>query len=142
MIRVPSLEFACTPRVKPKYGALRSAAEGELRARYVWLTLMYALATVLAQGAHDHGDGSDTTGSHHEAGCNDPRLHLSGHPSTDAHDGPSHCLACQYRSEYHFWQAAPPSSSPSSLTASVEVPPPSALPGSFRLFSCRAPPRV
>ncbi len=124
------------------HGDLQSAAEGELRARYVWLTLIYVLATVLAQGAHDHGVGSDATGSHHEAGCDDPRLHLSGHPSKECHDGPTHCLACQYRSEYHFWQAASPSSSRSSLAASIEVLPPSARPGSFRLFSRRAPPLV
>lgn len=113
-----------------------------MRARYVWLTLMYALATVLAQGVHDHGDGPDATGSHHEAGCNDPRLHISGHPSADGHDAPPHCPACQYRSEYHFWQAAAPSTSRSSLAASVEMPPSAARHGSFRRFSCRAPPRV
>ncbi len=113
-----------------------------MRARCVGLTLMYVLATVLAQVAHDHGDGSAATDSHHEAGCNDPRLHLSGHPSTACHDGPSDCLACQYRSEYHFWQAEPASSSRSSEPASVEIPRSPTRPGSFRLFSCRAPPVV
>jgi hypothetical protein len=118
------------------------SAEGELRARFVWLTLMYALATVLAQGAHDHGVGPDESGTHHEAGCNDPRLHLSGHPSSDSHDDLSHCLICQYRSEYHFWQAEALSASRTSLTSPVEGAPPSARAGMFRLPSCRAPPSV
>src|SRR4051794_5086144 len=124
------------------YGEFPAVTEGELRARYVGLTLLYVLATVLAQGVHDHGDGSDATGSHHEAGCDDPRLHLSGHPSTASHHGPSDCLTCQYRSEYHFWQAAPAPTSQSSVSASVEIPNSSARIRSFRLFSCRAPPVV
>ena len=59
-----------------------------MRARYVGLTLVYVLATVLAQGVHDHGEASDATDAHHEAGCNDPRLHLSGHPSSDPTTAP------------------------------------------------------
>jgi len=106
------------------------------------LALVYVLATVLAQGVHDHGEAPDTTGSHHEAGCNDTRLHLSGHPSSVSHDAPSHCLACQYRSEHHFWQAAPPSQSQPSLAVSVDRSSPEAHPSSPRLISCRAPPRA
>jgi hypothetical protein len=113
-----------------------------VRANRWWLALIYALATVVAQGMHDHGGGADETVAQHEAGCSDPRPHMAGHPSPESGHLPIDCPACQYRAEHHSY---PYTSSPlvrPSVAVSVEASPAPARLPSIRIHSCRAPPRV
>ena len=107
-----------------------------------WLALLYILATVLAQGLHDHGGGADAAEVRHEAGCDDSRPHLSGHWSPDLSHVQDHCLACQYRSQHQT-----PTTSPAPFHLDRASParssrPPPTRSGSLHRISCRAPPRV
>lgn len=65
----------------------------------LWLTIAFALATLVAPGLHVHGDGERET-PEVLAGCEDDGVHLAGH--TDAPDL-SHvvdlCPGCQVQAE-------------------------------------------
>ena len=72
------------------------------------LALAYLLASTLAIGVHDHASESERPAKH-EAGCADPRPHISGHWSPDLTDVQDHCLACQFRADHHYWLIGSPS---------------------------------
>jgi hypothetical protein len=72
------------------------------------LALGYALAVVLAQGAHDHEQDRDDV-PRALAGCSDPQPHFAGHADAkDLSQFPDHCPACQVRAQHHGWTGARP----------------------------------
>jgi len=106
-----------------------------------WLTLGYVLATMLAQGLHDHGDPG-----HRESpagpGCNEPRTHVESHPEPLAAPHLDDCLACQYRAQSHWIELAAPRIGPTLVAATPEPPRDQAAPAPTLRRSGRAPPRV
>lgn len=104
------------------------------------LAAAYTLAALLVHGAHDHGVDSDANVAQHEAGCDDLRLHLSGHPSPDLGHHPIDCAACQFRTNHHVWQFTLPAFVQPSRALAVESSSIPARTAPFRLFSSRAPP--
>jgi hypothetical protein len=104
------------------------------------LALLYALATMLAPGLHDHTGGSAE--AHHEASCDDQCPHFTGHWSPDLSHVQDDCLACQYRSQHHACQLSPPLFHRLSQAGPVETPLPACLARSLHRISCRAPPRA
>ncbi len=106
------------------------------------LALLYALATLLAPGLHDHGGGEGGAESHHQASCDDLCPHFTGHWSPDLSHVQDHCLACQYRSQHHASQHSPPLFHRLSQAGPVEPPLPASRAGSLHRNTCRAPPRV
>jgi hypothetical protein len=119
-----------------------STRSDRLRSNRGWIALLYVLATVLAQGIHDHGESTDSVVTRHEAGCDDPRLHLSGHPSADLSHGVDECPACQYRAGHHAFEFRPPTHFRPCTALVIEVPAAPVPRATFSLISCRAPPRI
>jgi hypothetical protein len=107
-----------------------------------WLALVYGLATVLAQGVHNHAGSDDGRSVQHEAGCSDSRLHLSGHWSPDLSHAQDDCLACQFRANHHPWSLTVPTLDRPSAVHSVVVLSHTAPRHFVRLSQCRAPPRL
>ena len=120
------------PRVRKRGLAVRVS-------RYGW-ALVYLVATVVAQGVHDHG-GADAGAVQHEAGCSDPRPHLSGHWSPDLGQDQDHCLACQFRANHHGLSLTSTASLRPSAAAVVAVVPLLAPRRLALRNTCRAPPR-
>src|SRR5438552_3022845 len=63
------------------------------------MVFAYLLATIVAQGPHDHGarepaQDSATSG----VGCHDPRPGMAGHATPAPQPPPADCAACAFRS--------------------------------------------
>jgi len=62
-----------------------------------WLSLVYALAALLAPALHDHdgrrGEAADAAGV---VGCDDAGVHFAGHGGPDLSHQPEVCPACQF----------------------------------------------
>lgn len=104
-----------------------------------WLVLLYLLATVLVQGTHDHGR-EESGAAQHEAGCADPRPHISGHWSPDLSGDHDHCLACQFRADHQGWILTPICLDRPASSVSTDFLLPLSPTTSGRWNSCRAPP--
>jgi hypothetical protein len=113
-----------------------------LRANRWWLALSYVLATVLAQGLHDHGRGDDPSAAGHEAGCADACRHVTGHPSDESGPDRADCPACQFRADHHSWAPCLPGQLRESVSVTDEAPRPLTLSGPTFRATSRAPPRV
>ena len=107
-----------------------------------WLTVAYLLAAVVLPCAHDHSGVSDEAVARHEAGCDDTRLHVSGHASPDLTHLQIDCHACQFRTSHNAWQFDPPTLFLPTVAAAVEFPSILSRSAASRLFSSRAPPRI
>ncbi len=106
------------------------------------LAVLYAIATVLVQAAHDH-HGGDHEPPSVLAGCDDPGTHWAGHAhSPDLSTVFDACPACQQRAEH----APGPSPRPACVAIPsmphVQAEAVVLAPGSISCFSCRGPPRV
>ena len=107
-----------------------------------WIALTYVLATLLAQGPHDHGREAEAGFLESPGGCDDSRPHVAGHEAPSLDDGPGVCASCHFRSQHAPADLVPlPIPGPG---LAIPRPPeaPKALPGSPLRARCRAPPRV
>jgi hypothetical protein len=71
-----------------------------LKTRRAWISLLYVLATVVAQGLHDHGPRTEGSAAVGLPSCNDPHPHFAGHGAPEVLRGDLDCLACQFRAEH------------------------------------------
>ena len=106
-----------------------------------WLTLGYLLATMLAQGLHDHGE-PDRQPILAGPGCSEPRTHVESHPKPLVAPHLDHCLACQYRAQSHWVDPATPLVGVPQLATTSEPPHAQATPAPIPRRSGRAPPHV
>ena len=104
------------------------------------LTLAYVVASLLAQGVHVHGPGSDRSFLDARGDCDESRAHVADQKVADDGEPPTACPSCQLKSQASI------------LTLTVRPVPgqivlipvirstPSTLPGSPLQTRCRAPP--
>jgi hypothetical protein len=107
-----------------------------------WLALIYTLATVFAQGMHDHGAAGEDR-DHDPVvvhGCDDARAGIAGHHTPEPGHPPSDCPACQFRAQIHHWEAPSLLVAGSPARAHVDVNPARALPRRPLRPTGRAPP--
>jgi hypothetical protein len=100
----------------------------------------YVLATVWAQGLHDHHGSA--AAARCAASCTDTRTHLSGHSAPDLGHSPADCLACQFRAEPQCGLLTYPILLPRRITVAVVTSLPAAASWPSRWIACRAPPRA
>jgi len=105
-----------------------------------WLSLAYILATVLAQGVHDHGRASDDDLLESRGDCDEPRPHVAGHEVAGHGEGPTSCPSCHFRADHPLWAMAPRPLPGPSVAIPIDFARPSTLPGSRLRTRCRAPP--
>ena len=106
-----------------------------------WLALGYVLATLLAQGLHDHGEQARPP-IPAGLGCNEPRTHVESHATPLVAPHLDHCLACQYRAQSHWVDLDTPAVGSTLVAATPEPPRQHAAPAPILRRSGRAPPRV
>ena len=105
-----------------------------------WLSLSYVLATLLAQGVHDHERATDDSALESNGDCDDSHLHIADHKALHLGDSASDCLSCQFRGQHSLWATAPQPCPGASVAIRIVANPPSTLPGSPLRTRCRAPP--
>jgi hypothetical protein len=105
-----------------------------------WLALSYVLATLLAQGVHDHDWRADASVLESKGDCDDTRPHVAEHQVDGSLATSIDCPSCHFRGQYSLSELAPrPLPGPG-----IAIPPTTAavstLPGSPFRTRCRAPP--
>ncbi len=107
-----------------------------------WLVLLYALATLLAQGGHDHGHGPDSHSRPTVANiaCDDAALHVEAHPTQGTAHPFDQCPACQFRAQNLAWFAREPADEPVAVELATELPRQTILAPSVLRANSRAPP--
>ncbi len=104
------------------------------------LTMAYLLASLLAQGVHVHGSGSDRTVLEDKGNCNEARTHVADHDVADPGDAPIVCPSCQLRSQASFLEETPKPIPGLSVLVPIAASRPEPLPGLPLRTRCRAPP--
>ena len=105
-----------------------------------WLSLSYVLATLMAQGVHDHHRATDDSVLESNGDCDDSRLHIADHKVVDLGDSPSVCASCQFRGQHSLWAMVPQPLPGPGVAIPTETNRPSTHPGSPLRTRCRAPP--
>ena len=102
---------------------------------------MYVLATLMAQGLHDHGREADALAVESRGGCDDAGPHFGDHEVDDHRHAPPGCPSCQFRGQHSLAELAPrPRPGPGiAIPPATDAPPPA--PGAPLRTRCRAPPR-
>ncbi len=106
-----------------------------------WFAWGFLIATIVAQGPHDHCQPANNF-LEASGACDDPHSHWAGHEAPDQDSGPDFCPICQHRLQHLIvaptLRALVQSSSPAPVEAglvAVETGPP-------LRSRCRAPPSV
>ncbi len=107
-----------------------------------WLALIYALAMILAQGGHDHGQSKRPAREAENLCEQGPRAHLCGHVTPGQGHPATDCLACQFRANPQALADSTTAPQRMVVTAAAEIPRTSALPDPVARPTCRAPPRA
>jgi hypothetical protein len=111
-----------------------------LKIRRAWFAVLYALATFVAQGLHDHGPRTSGSAAVGLPSCDDSRPHFAGHTAPELLPGDLHCLACQFRTEHQAdsatWDLL---STPARRLATLSFPL-GPIPSAVSRPACRAPP--
>jgi len=107
-----------------------------------WLALTYTLATLLAQGVHDHDQGTDEAVPESHVDCDEARPHATAHHVVDPSKAPASCPSCQFRAQVSFWNPASRPGPGLVVSLPIAFDRTSDLPGSPLRTRCRAPPRV
>jgi hypothetical protein len=107
--------------------------------RGVWFALFYTLATLLAQGPHDHNSLSRRSAATDACGSG-TCPHVSGHLTTGWHHDSTACLACQFRFDHHAFRLPDPPTVRPAVALAVELSAVAALHEPTLRPTCRAPP--
>ena len=107
-----------------------------------WLSLAYLFASLLSQGYHVHGRGSEDLAPESHGDCDEQRRHVADHDIADHGDASEACLSCHFRAEHPFWAMAPGPLPGPAVVVPIDFGRPSSLEGSPLRARCRAPPRV
>jgi hypothetical protein len=108
-----------------------------------WLSLASLLATLLAQGVHDHDHDRKADAAFVESmgDSDDTRPHLGDHEVDGRLAGPIDCPSCQFQGQHSLAEIAPRPWPGPSLAIPPATDSPSTQPGSPLRTRCRAPPR-
>jgi hypothetical protein len=112
-----------------------------VRSRRFFLALLYGLATLVAQGLHDHGgERRGEAAAVGLAGCEDPRPHFSGHGAPELKPVDLNCLACQFRGDHQAEASRVEVCSTPTRRLTILVAVPRPVPGALSQSTCRGPP--
>jgi len=110
-----------------------------LRRGFAWAFL---LATIVAQGPHDHAKSSAQSAEAEFGSCDDQHQHWAGHQPAEQGTSPELCSICQHRLQPTLVAESLSFSAELTSTSLVERGSEARLPGRPLRTRCRAPPRV
>ena len=107
-----------------------------------WFSLAYVLATLLAQGVHDHDRGAEEPFLESSGECDNTRPHVASHEVGTPDGSPGACPSCQFRSQHSLSEPTDRPLAGLGVAAPPAAQPPSTPSGSPLRPRCRAPPIV